>query len=260
MINLSVNEDVSDLLEELAQLRLKRSTDFVCVIIPNLKSVFHALETKEKILIRSLFILKPIDQVDAEILLRDFERRYQFKPSVKQKRQLYQWSGGQVGLLKSLYLLLKDNSKMEFSVENLLVQESVLYRLQAVMSELPESKIKALVAQKKSLLEKTFFEKFGFTKHGKILNPLLRPYLEQSELLPAKDYQYLFTSCEADAYRILKRNQEKIVSRDVLAKELWQADWAIDQVMHRIRKKLKAAEAPWELRTKKGLGFVLLPK
>ena len=74
----------------------------------------------------------------------------------------------------------------------------------------------------------------------------------------------ILTENEIEIYSLLKRSLGEIVPRGVIAEILWgddvlekYSDWAIDQSIHRLRKKLEGLESVYEVVTKKGRGFIL---
>lgn len=58
--------------------------------------------------------------------------------------------------------------------------------------------------------------------------------------------------------------KEEIVSRDEVAKSIWDenwtekySDWAIDKLMHEIRKKLRLSKTNYNIETINGKGYIL---
>jgi hypothetical protein len=76
-----------------------------------------------------------------------------------------------------------------------------------------------------------------------------------------------FTQTEADVFQLLFDSIDSVVSREDIGHAVWgegflekYSDWAIDQTIYRIRKKLKAIHAEYKIIAKKGRGFILLNK
>lgn len=77
------------------------------------------------------------------------------------------------------------------------------------------------------------------------------------------DFPQMLTYLERKAFDILKE-KAGVVSREIIAEAIWgeqyldkYSDWAIDQLIHRLREKLQLTEAPYRIHTKKGEGFYL---
>lgn len=79
-----------------------------------------------------------------------------------------------------------------------------------------------------------------------------------------EEFSHVLTMLERKVFDLLLE-KHIIVNRDEVAKVLWgenyeekYSDWSIDQLMHRLREKLKLTSAPYHIKTKKGEGFVLI--
>lgn len=264
IVNIRLGEDVSWFVERLEKIRNKYGTSFVPVIITYLKEVSRALEQNNKLLATSLYILKPVEKSDAILLLKNFEKRFGFKLSPEQIEQVWVVSQGHVGLLKSLYMLLKEHPDHSYTLPEIMKDSSVIYRIHASLNELSPDKIKLLLH---SSAPSIFLEKFGYLNNGSIFSPLFQAYLQKSNVLAILAITQSLTDVELRLYNKLKNNIEHVVDRTEIAQALWEedweekySDWAIDQLIHRIREKLKKALAPYEIITKKNEGFYLKQK
>ena len=72
---------------------------------------------------------------------------------------------------------------------------------------------------------------------------------------------------QLEIWNLLQSRKGEIVTRDIVAEIIWKnnteekySDWAIDQVIHRIREKIRKAKSPHKILTKKGQGFILQEK
>ncbi len=75
----------------------------------------------------------------------------------------------------------------------------------------------------------------------------------------------LLTFQEQRVFKTLLENKGAIISRDRIADDMWESDvdekysnWAIDQLMYRLRQRLAQAKLPFILKTRRGQGFMLL--
>jgi hypothetical protein len=262
---LGVPTDCSQVLEKLELLRVRYQTSFTSLVIAHVGAVYSALEKRQKILVRSLHVMKPLDFADTLSFLKSFEDRLQFALNPDQRKAIYRFSGGNMGLIKSMYLMLQNFPENKLSISNLFTDEGILYRLQTLTADLPLVKLSTLVSNNQTPMDKLFLTKFGYLKNGRIFNPLLKEYVIASEMLPATRFQYSLTSKELLVFQELKKNLDNFISRDALAFILWgekreelYSDWAIDQFVHRIKTKLTADKSSYRLETKKGLGIRLV--
>jgi hypothetical protein len=265
VINLHLSEDCSWAFIRLERIRTQRSVNFSCLIISYLSNIYSTIDIHQKLLVRSLFIIKPLEVDDFSALMASFADRFEYSPDISMQKYIYQYSGGHIGLAKSIYLTLKTQPLTALSPNFLFAQESVIYRLHTIINDLPLSKLASLMAPKRPPLDIIFFSKFGFTKNSEIFTPLLKDYIEMSELLPVSQFQYSFTNRELSIFHELKKHINNFVNREGLAFVLWgdkweekYSDWAIDQLIHRIKTKLTSGSSPYQLETKKGIGVRLV--
>lgn len=83
---------------------------------------------------------------------------------------------------------------------------------------------------------------------------------------PVHSIDYYLTPAERDIFETLI-DSKQILTKDQVAEKIWHAnwedkysDWAIDQLMHRLREKLLLTKSPYEIRTKKGQGYFVVTK
>ncbi len=265
VVDLALSEDVSDLFAEIDAVRETLQMKFICITLAYLKSVYAALEKRNKSLTRSMFVLTHLDFDDTLRLIANFSERYAFSLTLEQSKEIYEWSRGHDGLIKSLYLLRKDYPQADWSLSYLLEQDSLLLRLESILTDLPEDKVAVLASGSGSYLDRLFLEKFGFTCDGVIFNPLLSRYLvlKGYSVAENKIVQEL-TGQEGDIFRYLTLHAGELISRSALAGVVWGDGWkdkysddALDQLIHRLREKIKISHAPFVLTTKKGQGIIL---
>lgn len=263
VIHLSVGEDVSWFVKELQDIREKKQGNFITILLSSIGDVYTSLIDMDKILVKSLFVLSPIHKDDAITLLQDFEKRFNYTLTDKEKEDVYTWSFGHVGTLKSLYLLKREGIVSLFNAESLINDKSILYRIHTLVNDLPEEARKYLVNPFSSFPIKSLLETFGFLHNGKLTNELLKEYLNKRATTFSQIALFLSRD-EAKLFDYLQHHINTIVTRETISQTLWQdiweekySDWAIDQTIHRIREKLKMTHSPYEIVTKKGEGFYL---
>lgn len=174
--------------------------------------------------------------------------------------------GGHYWLLKEAARILRAHP--QHSVDEVLTSTTLVAKGLALLDRFNEKDRTSILA---ILSKKTFVKTSDYLLQTKLItdNNLnlsywyqIKKYMNsEKEKYPALDLY--FTAAERDIFELLLDKRE-IVSREEIAKTIWQknwqerySDWAIDQIVHRIRKKLLLAHAPYEVITKKGEGFIL---
>jgi len=89
-------------------------------------------------------------------------------------------------------------------------------------------------------------------------------YIQDHEQQPNAKRQTTLTIKEEAAFELLKKHHGSVVSREMLADAIWgndsvdkYSDWAIDQLIHRLKVKLMAFDRTVLVKTVRGRGFVL---
>lgn len=103
-------------------------------------------------------------------------------------------------------------------------------------------------------------------KNGKVQIPYwhrIKDMLILNDTAQQQNIDLLLTPPERDIMELLQETKE-VLTREKIALSLWQdtweqkySDWAIDQLIHRLREKLEKTNSPYEIVTKKGEGFYL---
>ncbi|QQS38443.1 winged helix-turn-helix domain-containing protein [Candidatus Woesebacteria bacterium] len=263
IINLSTRSDESWLFDKLDDLRLQNNATFVSVVFSNKKEVQKALERKNKSLYRSLYILPNATDKDIRILIKDFIRRFDYSPSEEQIDNIVELSGGHIGLVKSLYLLLVDNASYNLSIDNLLKEPSIIYRIDSFFDDFTNAEKKLLSDNKYSEILKLLH---AINENNKTISPLIDEYIRNTSNTNSKEKKLFssFTKKEAKVFAIFENNLNTIMTRHEIADVIWglkvdekYTDWALDQIIYRLRNKLKENASSYKLLTKKGRGFVL---
>ena len=267
IINISMFGDISSFIHTLSQYRLKYTTKFTSIVFSNLYPLSSILTSDNDFLARSLKIIETINSSDCHILLADFARRFKYIVKQKQADQIYKLSGGHIGLIKSLYLYAHSNHKTVFSDTEMLISDGkIKARLQKIYQDLPQDTVQKLY--KNGRLEQDFIlNKFNLLHDGQFLCPLFIKYIKEKGVVNSDDnvLMQFFSSSELDVLSFLKENHSKLITREETAQKLWKeqweenySDWALDQIIHRIRKKIKTHKLQYRLKTKKGQGFILI--
>lgn len=264
IIDLRVGKDVSWFIKKLEEMRHKRGKLFITVIFSYVGDVYEALVTMNTLLTNALFIFQPVPYEDAIHVFDEFTERFSFPLTQAQRKEIYDISCGHIGLMRALYFLRKDYPEAKLTPEFLLKDPSILQRLTGIIRDMPYQKVQALLAGHAEVSDVLFFEKFGYVKNGALFNPLLASLIPKNP--PVADA--LFSQVELDVFSYLKQQKDKLVTRSDIAKIIWGAqdwedkysEWALSQLMYRLRKKIQQVEGDVYIKTKKGEGFILLSK
>ena len=260
MVNLRIGKDVSWFVQILEDLRFKRKHDFVSFVNSYVGDVYTALRNMERPLVDSLVIKERIPYEDAIHILDELSERFDFHPTEEQKKNLYQWSYGHVGLLRSLFLLKQQQPEKVFDEAFLLQEPPILERLTHILGEIPQEKMQAILQKKLDQNDLTFFQKLGYVDEKDVLfHPLLVQLAAQIKMAnPA------FSSTEMRVLDYLQNHANILISREDIAKVVWGdeeweekfSDWAIGQLIYRLRKKLEYGSSLGAIQTEKGKGFI----
>lgn len=177
--------------------------------------------------------------------------------------------GGHFLLLKEAARIVRDNPDID--LKNILAKTSLIQKAIAIFQALDNLDKKIIISvlqgqpasysdylTETHLLAKTVF---GIPYWQHLRENLMSSYQYEEKL--SYNFEYDLTPSQRDIYELLS-DTKSIVTREQIAKKLWQenheekySDWAIDQLMHKLREKIKQAQLPFEIITKKGEGFIL---
>ena len=258
ILSLSIGSGAFRLFEKLNQQREVKRTKFVCIIFSNITEVYESIKRNVKIVTRCLHILVPLSKKDSIKLLHSFEKRFKYTLDQKAKEEITALSGGHVGIIKAIFMYCKNNSQSQINVKDLLLDQGVIYRLRSISEDVPGNIFNPSNSE--------FFERFGITKDKHPFSELLVDYLKSIKIGQNESY-VSFTPNENLIFKSLTQNINNILSREEISHLLWgelweqkSSDWAIDQLVHRLRIKIRKNKLLYKIVTNKGIGFTLLHK
>lgn len=265
IVHVASGADIQGFIQSCQHLRDTYATRFTLVLFSDLSSIYPAYSVDSKLILRSLITYPPFTKDDSYNLMHSFESRFSHTVQDAVKAKLFELSGGGAGLLKSLFLLTKDHNILEMSVEDIIQDTSIQYRLETLKNDLP-SPIQQTMDRGQELADgdTKLLKLFGILgESGLFFSPLFQKYIG----LKRDPLAILLTLCtptEVHIFELLQKNGNTPTSRDHIAQCLWAtdwedkySDWAIDQVIHRLRTKLRETSSPYSIKTKKGVGFML---
>lgn len=263
-----VSENIFQLI---SKLRNAFTWDFSYVIF-GYTNLFQAKSLQEpaisKIIKRNIYPVLPLDEDNAKAVTIINEQRYKKPITAKVREKIIHLAGGNPGLLKSLYLQAVNFSDMDKSQ---LRDNDLQFRLNKICEVLSKKELNFLRRVEKSQDKGNeiflFLKQFGYlNEQDEVFSPLLRDYLATYVVQknPETIKRMYLTETQRAVFNYLQKEKEKIVSREELASVIWRdkwsekySDWAIDQLIHDLRDKLKQLKLG-KVITKKGEGFIFM--
>ncbi len=255
VVDFSLESDISQFIKKLDYERTKKDEKFVYIIFINCRHVRQLLKDMDKAIFRNLHIIKPLNREDSCRLLESYNLRFGIDLSKDKLDKIYELSNGHSGLIKTLALEAYSNKINLNDVDSLLNNLAIVSRLELLIHDVLENIGEEYINQNSLLLEN-----LGFVQSKEFFSPLLKIYFER-KYLKDRTFEISLSANEQKVFNVLKSNRGKAVSRDEAAKGLWgdellekYSDWAIDQLISRLRKKI---EPEYRIVAKKGIGFIL---
>lgn len=219
-------------------------------------------------------------QRDSNQFILYLQNKWSTKVAASTRNFLVDTFGLNYGLIKSAIRLHRFNNTL--TNKQLIKSEFIKERARVILQVLPQELVKIMQSKKplsSQLVQKhkSIIEYLIHTKMAKWQDKTLCficSYYDSIIISPVSNLpqethfiEYFLSQKEALVFEELKNQQGKLVIRKRIGDVMWgeeveelYSEWAIDQVIHRIRKKLTKANLSYELKTKKGTGFILLEK
>lgn len=267
VLRLAFEEDCFDQLKRLESLREKHYTNFVSILLCNLRNIYKAYHEKLQVITKSAFIIKPFTESESFKILKSYEVKYDLKISTNAKDKIAILSGGHTGLIKNIFLREIDNPNSDHEIIGLLDDEGVVRWLEQICKDLPKNVLEDILSRTKSIESQEILKKFGIiNEKGKVFSPVFENYLEKKlKSAPQLPVDLKLTNQEKQVYDYLIKNAGNIISREEIGDIMWgeksaenYSEWSIDQMIYRIRKKIKLLQNGDQIVTKKKMGFVFL--
>lgn len=231
----------------------------------NILSHNYSLLSK-KVMFRNLIWVLPLDNENTRVVIKNYEERYQFKLSSAQLNMVQQLSGGNPGLVKSLYLLAK---KDELDNKVNIHDSGLALRLQGIISDLgsdrPSLQPFNPLLVNLGYLKQVSQQAVWFTE---LMDQFLSNIPTQQDFINGRSVDEKLLSLTYSQRKLLdylENNQSKIIKREEIARVIWgeqwdtkYSDWAIDQMISTLRKKMKTIKYNGKLVTKRGEGITFI--
>jgi len=256
-------------IEELNQFYNKNQNNYSCYIFSTIGTIYDSLELSKKIISKSVFHLQLLDINQTFSLINEFSEDYDFEITDEIRKKIFEYSGGHIGLIKRLTLLAIN--KVDLNLNDLIKKEEIQIWIKEILNDIPNDLKDGLnrFVQMKTVSKDILFKlsKFNYLNNGKVFSPILEEFIieklnNNSEFSP-KIIQAL-SNREISILEILLQNKNSLINKDTLAKMIWgedwidkYSDWAINQFVHRFRKKLNHADSSYNIIVKRGRGIML---
>jgi len=247
---------------------------------------WNILRTKSVFIQNTIFHSLYKDK-DTKQFINYLQAKWNLKIKKDLKQEITKNCKANFWLIKQSIRFLRNNPKA--TANKIFSSEQMQWRLKLLWNNfLPsEKKVFKKLFRNKRITDKiethslNFLLKTGWIKKNnkkyKITTPIFKNYIKQ--ILPKNKLSltnnkkiYLnnvpigknFSKNEKKILILLLKNRGKIVSREMIAKSLWgknwskhYSDWAIDQTISRLRKRLKfLGFSQQSIKTKRGKGFI----
>jgi hypothetical protein len=255
----------------LGRLRNTLGWDFSYLIFATTKILTQDFAQKtlvEKIVKKNLYPILPLNEDNSKVVIASYEERFGKKLKPEAAEKIISLSGGNPGLIKALYLQASEEENWSTPE---MKDERLNFRLKRILEDLPENYLAELKNPSSNQDLSFFLNTFGFLdKKGKIFSPLLENFIvsgtsaEETHVSDQEEIiNTLLSRIERMILKYFSENKGKIISRDEIAKIIWEdnwndrySDWAIDQAIYRLRKKLAKIKGTKRIKTKKAEGFI----
>ncbi len=241
-------------------------------LIPKLKKTFLSSFTHP-------IFLKPASEADQKVLLDTYQVRYGLNLNPNQKKQLFDLVGGHIRFLQLAMIILNENHKLTFEKvlkkinqdERIMLQaeelwESLTQEEQQILKKMIDSSISANEIEKHRYLIETGFV-INKNNQYQIFTSFLDSYIKNHTISQNNsDNSIEFTKKELALFTFLQKNLNQVCERDQIIEAVWTdeeealevSDWAMDQLVARVRAKLKKQKSDSEILTIRTRGYKLI--
>lgn len=220
------------------------------------------------------YYLKPGVTDDLYLIVDAFERQRDIQLPQEVKKSLVHLSGGHVQLLQLCLIVISEIHTSAKTDETILLltltsDERIGLQCDEILESLtPQEQSYLLANQPSSQKPSDYLLETGIiVQNGspKLFSPIFEWYLQEKQKqlsLPQEPFSSL-TKKETLLLTYLVDHKGEICSRDDMITAVWPefediSDWALDQLVSRLRRKLENQCAPMKIKTNRGKGYQLL--
>lgn len=227
-----------------------------------------------------LMYMKCAEPADMKIIFETFEKKYHVKPSKEQLEALIKICAGHVQYLQLSLIILNQKMAKDKHIppEKLVNTITSDERINLISEEIWDSLLEKEqdVVQKIYLGEKLSAEdeersdyliEIGLVQNGDkfhLFSPLFAHFLKK-HIASGGGYRADLTKKENSLFKLLLENIGEICERDTIIEKVWSeysdlsvSDWTIDQLVARLRTKLKQQNSSYTIKTIRTRGYRML--
>lgn len=260
-------EDYSDIFKNL-NLNLIDNGPKRLVVASSPLPMWKGIVEKDYLVSKSIFILPLLTFTQAQQRLEQLRNRFDGSLDSKTIEKIYDISKGHGRLLKYLAInYFKDNSV--FETKKLVELPDMQMALDLIYRGLPGSQWEEIYKRNLPAHVQSILKELGYIDdNGDVLIPLIKEYIDEIAKnknidMPYKDLDLSFR--EMVLLKKLVDANGEVVDRDRICEVLWgenwideYSDWALSQVIHNIRRAISTKNLPYEIKTVRGKGFVVV--
>jgi hypothetical protein len=220
--------------------------------------------------------------VDLRTIYEAYNQRYQLSLTDALVEALLVMVGGNVQYLQMVMIILNEQKQKLSSAEELFALLAHDERIALQSEELWESlspvekRVVLQIHRQERVSEEekkdaTYIFSVGMVqsvgKTWELFSPLFAQYLGEEGKAVLRESDIAFTKKEHQLFSLLKERLGEICERDTIIEAVWPeyqefgvSDWSIDRLVARVRAKLKQQTSPYEIKTIRTRGYVLISK
>lgn len=219
------------------------------------------------------YYLKPASQEDSLNIINLFESQRGITHPPRLKEQIVELAGGHIQLLQLCMVVLAEqivsaNADLKTLMLTLGSDERILLQCDEILESLTD-KEQAYLLESKDQTNSDYLLATGIVGPDKqaVFSPLFAYYLERKlaeQAVPFRAFGQL-TKKETMLLTYLTDHKGTVCSRDEIIIAVWPefediSDWALDQLVSRLRKKLAILHTRLQIKTNRGKGYQLVEK
>lgn len=191
-------------------------------------------------------------------LMKSYKKNNNWHTPLSLSKQIYNFSGGNIGLVKYLIKYISGNKNVKFVNNDIIKYPAIKYKLNDIYNKLKENCLLNNSKESLEILKK--LNVIDTNNHLKI--NLLKPLLVDDSA-SMTDIRKLLSSQEQNLYNLLNSRLNKIITLDEISKTIWGNEetekfslWSIYKVISNLGRKLKKFNM--QIKNYKGRGYSLV--
>lgn len=229
-----------------------------------------------------IMYLKPLSLTDIRVIYAYYHDRYELSLSQELQQELFRLIGGDVQYLQIALIVLREKKEHSIVTKeelfDILVQdERMMLQSEELWESLtPDEKEVLLRIVKGDVISQTeqksvpYIFETGMVQgkaNFEVFSPLYSHYVSRQSLSSTRSRELVFSKKEHLLFTTLKDHLGEIMEREEIIEAVWPeyrefgvSDWSIDRLVARVRAKLRQQESPYEIKTVRTRGYLLISK